>query len=157
MQNNKRTGFTMIELVFVIVVIGILAAIAIPKLSATRDDAHIAKARSDIAAIRAAIVSERQGRFMQGQSTYLSQADHAAGAASVDGELLFDDNDTNVSNGVLLQYGIASGSDNGSWRKTANNTYQYRVMNVDTQFEYNTTTGRFNCTAGSGNCDILTQ
>ena len=31
----------MIELVFVIVIIGILAAVAIPKLSATRDDAKI--------------------------------------------------------------------------------------------------------------------
>jgi len=32
----------MIELVFVIVIIGILAAVAIPKLAATRDDAKIA-------------------------------------------------------------------------------------------------------------------
>lgn len=34
-----RSAFTMIELIFVIVIIGVLASISIPRLSATRDDA----------------------------------------------------------------------------------------------------------------------
>ncbi len=41
-------GFTMIELVFVIVILGILAGIAIPRLAATRDDASATKAAMEI-------------------------------------------------------------------------------------------------------------
>ncbi len=40
-MTNMRRGFTMIELIFVIVIIGILAVIALPKLAGTRTDAKV--------------------------------------------------------------------------------------------------------------------
>jgi len=60
----KRAAFTMIELIFVIVILGILAAVAIPKLAGVQDDAlvssektGIASARSGTAAIRGRALS----------------------------------------------------------------------------------------------------
>ncbi|WP_295066468.1 type II secretion system protein [Sulfuricurvum sp.] len=155
MLDYKRNGFTMIELVFVIVVIGILAAIAIPKFAATRDDAQMAKGRSDIAAIRSAIVSERQTRLMRGQTNYITKLDHMSGATATSG-LLFDDNDTVTTNGTLLQYGIEAAAGNGHWTKTSATTYVYRVINVDNTFTYNSTDGTFKCTNGTY-CSDLTN
>ena len=63
----KRSGFTIIELIFVIVVLGILSAIALPKFIGSQKNAVIARGKSDVSAIRAAIMNERQKRLVLGQ------------------------------------------------------------------------------------------
>lgn len=47
-RNNSRSGFTMLELVFIIVILGILASIAVPKMVANRDDAIYATYAADL-------------------------------------------------------------------------------------------------------------
>jgi len=44
----NRTGFTLLELLIVVVIIGLLAAIAIPKFANTKEKAYIASMKSDL-------------------------------------------------------------------------------------------------------------
>jgi len=60
-----KKAFTMIELIFVIVVIGILAGIAIPKLTGTVDKAYETKGKNTLAAVRSTLATERQKRILR--------------------------------------------------------------------------------------------
>lgn len=137
-----RNAFTIIELMFVIVVLGILAMVAIPRMSGAINDANIAKARSDVAALRSAIASERQQRFLQGQSNFAAKLDNASTA---NGQEIFNGDETNATAGMLLTYPIITGSNDGQWIKLSDTQYNFRNEGVNITFTYTPATGRFTC------------
>ena len=66
-----RKGFTMIELIFVIVIIGILAAVAIPKLASTRTASQSAK---QVENIRTCITENASAYLLHGAFDFTGQA-----------------------------------------------------------------------------------
>ena len=137
MQKSKK-AFTMIELVFVIVVLGILAAVAFPKFAATRTDAQISKGRADIASIRSSIVTERQARLIKGQNAFINSLSSST-------TTLFDGNGTAGSE--LLMYGVTAGTTDGHWSTTSAGmpfvNYTYKVGGKDCAFTYDSGNGTF--------------
>ena len=92
-----KKGFTMIELIFVIVILGILASVAIPRLAATRTDAEIAATVANLRTLLNDVASYYavKGEFTEGAdgvkwseitNVYLEQAVNGNGYLMVGGE-----------------------------------------------------------------------
>lgn len=145
-----KKAFTMVELVFVIVILGILAAVAVPKFAATKGDAEITKGRSDVAAIRSAIITERQSRIITGDTSYISKL-HSSSTTYFDSD--------GAGHGLLM-YPVTPKDANGHWKTGASCngtpavcTYTFQANDVSVPFTYTQATGTFTCSttaAGTG-------
>lgn len=147
-KTYQKKGFTMVELIFVIVVLGILAGVAFPRLIATRDDAFIAKGRSDLATIRSAIIQERSERILSG-----------GGVEFIDKSKL-KANGNKLFEGVLPTPIYAKNA-GGRWRQGgADNKFIFRAgsnQNSDVVFTYTRLTGTFDCDHSKNLCKQLAE
>ena len=90
--NTKQSGFTLIELVVVIVILGILAAVALPRFINLQADARFASANALAGGLRSAAVLAR--------AQYLVTGNSAATTVSMEG------NSVDVTAGTSSDAGI---------------------------------------------------
>ena len=161
MYLKKRKAFTMMELTFVIVIIGILSAIAIPKFAATRDDAVVTKAITTVSSVRNAVATERQKRILRGDFTPITDLAYQNGQSKPIFDF-FDGN--NTAGNEVLEYPLRAckdGNARGCWNSNANNTYIYRMPASTHNVTFTLSNNRFKCdpadaTTGT-DCRTLTE
>ena len=71
LRPNNEKGFTLIELMIVVAIIGILAAIAIPQFSAYRERSYIASMKADCNTVRTA----EEAYFVDNDTYTITNAD----------------------------------------------------------------------------------
>ncbi|MCG3200263.1 MAG: Type II secretion system protein G [Gammaproteobacteria bacterium] len=85
-RQRHATGFTLIEVMVVVVILGILAAIVVPRIMSRPDEARVIKAQQDIRAVEAALSLFKLDNFEypttdQGLEALVSKPDNLAPGA----------------------------------------------------------------------------
>ncbi len=139
-----KNSFTMIELVFVIVIIGILAGIAIPRLFPAVTTAKYKKLETQVSAIRAGIQNVYSKNIINGNNKCPSLE------KSTTDDTLFEN---------ILTYPITKNSGDIKWD---GNGTEYNATIGDTviKFEYNTSTEsncKFECNSTEAICNKISE
>ena len=105
-RNKAQGGFTLIELVIVIVILGILAAVAIPKYEDMREEARTAALKGQLGSIRSALAIQYARNALSGSAAFPA----LTGAIFSDGNVPKEP--VNNSNAVKTTPGV---DDTGGW------------------------------------------
>jgi len=122
-----KKGFTLIELVMVIVILGILAAVAIPKFFDLSGNAKTAAEKGVVGSVRAGVSTYYANQCSAGTCAYPATLDSATTGAC---------NTTNACFATVLSQGGVT----ADWAKASATTY---TSPTNTTYTYTAATGLF--------------
>jgi len=142
-----KKSFTLLELIFVIVVIGILAGVALPRLFTGISDAKLSKVKTQIATIRAGISSAYSKNIMSGDSDKCPE---------------LEGNDSNTLFENVLVTPIIPNQPDINWTLESNSSTQYKLVIGDenTTFTYEKNSSKncpFTCNSSDELCKQLNK
>ena len=139
-----KKGFSLLEVIFVIAIIGIIITVAIPKLDENLNKANIIKIKNDITMIREGIIQYRDKMILKNNTSDVD-------TLGDDNELLFN---------KILTYPIVASTEQkiNSWSKISDTTYKVFVDSTNSvEFIYDKVNYTFDCDTDDEFCKKFSQ
>ena len=153
-NSNLRQGFSLIELVFVLIIIAILGIVALPRFSDTRTHAISTQAKMTVTAIRNAISIEKQKRLFRHDFSNIAQLSQSYGYNIP----IFDSFDDEGKH-LVLDYPLHACEDSeekGCWIAEDPTHYRY-IMPLKGSVMFTLVRNRFICDENDKSCKALSR